>query len=106
MHKITLRLTDTEYADLEARAETDRRTPKQMAEYLVTRPQPTVIMLPAAAPQIQPSYPGIWPPNVWSGAIGGAPNLNTYTTWKSPNICGPSGSEYPPLPIGTSGRHA
>lgn len=39
MRRIVLTLTDDEYAMLEASAEADRRTVREMAAWLVTRPQ-------------------------------------------------------------------
>lgn len=42
MRRITITLTDEEYADLERRAEQERRTPREMAAYLVSRPQPLI----------------------------------------------------------------
>ncbi len=39
MKRITISLTDEEYADLEQRAQQERRTPREMAAYLVTHPQ-------------------------------------------------------------------
>jgi hypothetical protein len=38
MRKLTIRLTDAEYADLEQRAQNERRTIREMAERLVTAP--------------------------------------------------------------------
>lgn len=44
MRRITITLTDEEYAALERQAEQDRRTPREMAAYLVTHSQksPTI----------------------------------------------------------------
>lgn len=43
MRRITIRLTDEEYAELERRAAEDRRTVRQMAERLVTLQEPVHI---------------------------------------------------------------
>lgn len=40
MKRITLSLTDEEHAELERRAAQERRTPREMAAYLVTKSQP------------------------------------------------------------------
>lgn len=39
MKRLTIVLSDEEYALLEQRAQQDRRTPREMAAFLVTRPQ-------------------------------------------------------------------
>ena len=48
--RLTIVLSDEEYAALEAAAENERRTPRQQAEYLITHPQPAITIT-------QPYYP-------------------------------------------------
>lgn len=55
MRRITLSLTDEEYAELERRAAQERRTPREMAAYLVTRPP--VLTIPYPQPT---TYPLQW----------------------------------------------
>lgn len=55
MKRITLTLTDEEYAELERRAAQERRTPREMAAYLVTRPP--VLTIPYTPPT---TYPQQW----------------------------------------------
>jgi hypothetical protein len=74
MRRITIRLTDQEYADLEQRAANERRSVREMAERLVTAPP---------APQWSPYLPSVpsLPPQWWQNPVistdctGG--NINT-----------------------------
>lgn len=69
--KLTIELTEEEYAELERRAKAERRSPEQMAEWLVTRPVPVpvewnkpIITYPS---QLLPGMPG-GPPAVLSSS--------------------------------------
>jgi hypothetical protein len=83
MRRLTIVLTDEEYAALEARAEADRRTPKQMAERLVT--QPPLVLQPPILPVGQPWNP-IWPPTVWSGTLATSGDDITLTTGRGLSV--------------------
>ena len=83
MKRITITLTDEEYSLLETQAQTQRRSVREMAGFLVARPQPILTFQPA--PIISPPWNPIWPPNVWSGDLTTRPN--GYTVWNSPNTC-------------------
>lgn len=69
MRRITLTLTDEEYAVLEQRAAQERRTPREMAAYLVTRPAFTAWA------------DWTWRPNVWVN-----PSLTTWTSVDSVSL--------------------
>ena len=65
MRRITLSLTDEEYAELERRAAQERRTPREMAAFLVTKSQPWPFTpdwthRPIPYPSIAPQVPAPW----------------------------------------------
>lgn len=61
--RLTITLTDEEYAYLEQRAQADRRTVRDMAARLVTAPQLT-----ADWTYRPPTYPQLWPLAITSGS--------------------------------------
>lgn len=67
MKRIVLTLTDEEYANLERRAQQERRTPREMAAWLVTRPE--TITIPYSPPTTYPLMP--WQNPVISGSTTG-----------------------------------
>lgn len=80
MRRIVLTLTDEEYDLLEQKAQQERRTPREMAAYLVTRPQS--ILMPYTPPT---TYPQQW----WQ-----QPTISRTTATDSISrcqICGQSG---------------
>lgn len=62
--RITITLTDDEYAYLEQRASADRRSVRDMAARLVTQPG---ITIGADWTYRPPVYPQLWPPAITSG---------------------------------------
>lgn len=80
MRRIVLTLTDDEYANLEARAQADRRTVRDMAARLVTLPDPAQMATITTQPFTLTPWNPIWPPNVWCGGTGDVPlPPNSYT---------------------------
>jgi hypothetical protein len=62
--QLTIVLTDEEFSLLETQAQTQRRSVREMAGFLVTRPQQFQLQaFPIGPAPINP----IWPPNVWCG---------------------------------------
>lgn len=85
--RLTITLTDEEYAYLEQRAAADRRSVRDMAARLVT--QTGVIVTPDWTYR-SPVYPSLWPPAVTSGTIRGVDTTTTpngFTIWNSQNTC-------------------
>lgn len=84
MPRITITLTEEEYGDLERLALAERRSVRDMAAYLVTRPRPAVTFLPAPYTQPVP-MPSVWPPNVICGPSDGTSDVkgpnNSYVLW-------------------------
>ncbi len=74
MRTITIRLTDEEYGELERRAIEDRRSVRQMAERLVTKPEPSLgiggadwTWRPQTVPYTSPTICDVKPLNLTSG---------------------------------------
>lgn len=95
--KVVLELSETEYAELCRKAAADRRSPEQMAEWLVTKGEKVVPWpYPVYPAQPQPWYqPSIisrdttdvpLPGNQWRVPCAGG-NLNTLPDRRGENIC-------------------
>lgn len=79
--RLTIVLTDEEYAFLEQRAQMDRRTVRQMVERLVTQPQ-GIQVIPSGGTDFNP----YWPPKVWCGTTDATgTDLTKYTHWNGTN---------------------
>jgi hypothetical protein len=81
MKRIVLTLTDQEYAELERRAQQERRTPREMAAWLVTRPQEVTY-------QVDWTYrPPVYPQQWWQ-----TPIISTPATGGCPGCLSPTGA--------------
>jgi hypothetical protein len=90
--RLTITLSDEEYAALEAEAAQERRSPREMAAYLVTR-KPLLRQVspytPIITPYVAPATP-YWPWTVTSGGTTDHSNAqNELTIWngKSQTQC-------------------
>lgn len=83
--RLTIMLTDAEYEALEARAAAERRTPREMAAYLATRPA-GLTFIPDWTYRPQPWINPIYPFTVTSGGTTDAAVSKGTTLWNDSNV--------------------